>query len=312
MHSPTDVELTRLLHQWTGGEAPRLLGRGMEGAVYEIGQERIAKVWFDGSEAALQRVRVFYDALAGKPLRIAVPRIHEVHLIEGRCVTVEQRLAGRTMTEARKEGRLTLDEARSAFVDVLAQLGASGPLPEARKLSVLDETMPLYEADDAFPDALYALATRRVARFRQVLDPAVEDLDRKLDALQDRLRDVDSGRRSVVHGDMIPGNILVNDAGGPAAVLDWGFLTTEGDPVFDASVAASIFDMYGEQALATERGLYAQIEERLGYPRQALLVYRAAYSLITANAYDAEGGDGHFAWCVAALNRPDVVRALLG
>ncbi|MEU1394824.1 hypothetical protein ABZ403_01955 [Micromonospora zamorensis] len=74
MHSPTDVDLTRLLHQWTGGEAPRLLGRGMEGAVYEIGQERVAKVRFDGSGATLQRVRVFYDALAGKPLRSTDPR----------------------------------------------------------------------------------------------------------------------------------------------------------------------------------------------------------------------------------------------
>lgn len=312
MHPPIDVELTRLLHRWTGGAAPRLLGRGMEGVVYEIDQDRVAKVWFDGSQAALQRVRVLYDALATRPLRLAVPRIHEVHLIEDRCVTIEQRLTGTTMAEELEKGRLTLDEARAQFIDVLAQLAATGPLPEARKLSVLDEAMPLYEAADDFPDALHALATRRVARFRQVLDPAVEDLGAKLDALRDRLRDVDSGRRSVVHGDMILGNILVNDVGSPTAVLDWGFFTTEGDPVFDASVAASIFDMYGEQALDTERGLYAQIEERLGYQRQALLVYRAAYSLITANAYDAEGRDGHFAWCVAALNRPDVVRALLG
>ncbi|MFE4499758.1 hypothetical protein ACFRFQ_07820 [Rhodococcus sp. NPDC056743] len=41
-------------------------------------------------------------------------------------------------------------------------------------------------------------------------------------------------------------------------------------------------------------------------------MYRAAYSLITVNAYDADGSDGHFAWCVAALNRPGVARALLG
>lgn len=54
-----------------------------------------------------------------------------------------------------------------------------------------------------------------------------------------------------------------------------GRLTTEGDPAFDAAVAA-------------------------------------AYSLITANAYDPAGRDGHFAWCVTALNRADITRALLG
>ncbi|MET8307132.1 phosphotransferase [Micromonospora sp. NPDC005173] len=312
MDYPTSDEVVRLLHRWTGEADPRLLGRGMEGLVYEIDQERVAKVWFGQSEVSLQRTRVFYGALAGKPFEFAVPRIHEVHVIEDRCVTIEQRLAGTTMTDQLEAGRISVDEARSAFVDVLAQLAGSGPLPEGRALSVMDEDVSLYDAEDDFPEAVHALVKRRVARFRPVLDPAVEDLDKKLNALQDRLRDVDSGRRSVVHGDMILGNILVNDAGGPTAVLDWGFLTTEGDPVFDASVAASIFDMYGEHALDTELGLYAHIEKRLGYEREALLVYRAAYSLITANAYDAQGSDGHFAWCVAALNRPDVVRALVG
>jgi hypothetical protein len=89
-------------------------------------------------------------------------------------------------------------------------------------------------------------------------------------------------------------------------------LTTEGDPVFEAAVAVSIFNMYGGDALETELGLSDLIEERLGHDRDAMLVYRAAYSLITVNAYDPDGKDGHFAWSAAALNRPDVTKALLG
>ncbi|MEV4950313.1 phosphotransferase [Streptomyces sp. NPDC053755] len=312
MHVPTHDDATRLLHRWTGGAEPRLLGQGMEGLVYEIDQDRVAKIWFGESEAALRRTREFYDALAGSPFAFAVPGIQEIQVVEGRCVTIERRLAGTTMADHLEAGRMTGDEARSAFVDVLAQLAASGPLPEGRALSVMDEEVSLYDAAEDFPQALHALAERRAERFRDVLAPAVEDLDKKLDALRTRLREIDSGRRSVIHGDLILGNILVDDAGTPTAVLDWGFFSTEGDPVFDAAVAASIFDMYGEHALETELDLYGRIEERLGHEREALLVYRAAYSLITANAYDAEGKDGHFAWCAAALNRPDVVRALLG
>ncbi|MEJ3742628.1 hypothetical protein WEI85_04950 [Actinomycetes bacterium KLBMP 9797] len=52
--------------------------------------------------------------------------------------------------------------------------------------------------------------------------------------------------------------------------------------------------------------------ERMGYDPTAMLVYRAAYSLITANADDPAGKDGHFAWCAAALNRRDITTALLG
>jgi hypothetical protein len=82
--------------------------------------------------------------------------------------------------------------------------------------------------------------------------------------------------------------------------------------VFEAAVAGSIFDMYGDDARHTEMTMYDLIQESLGYDRDALLVYRAAYSLITANAYDPAGNDGHFAWCAAALNRADVRSALTG
>ncbi|MEU8301073.1 hypothetical protein AB0C04_27760 [Micromonospora sp. NPDC048909] len=50
----------------------------------------------------------------------------------------------------------------------------------------------------------------------------------------------------------------------------------------------------------------------MGYDQATMLVYRAAYSLISANAYDPTGQDGHFAWCVAAPNGADVAKALLG
>ncbi|MHA4854426.1 phosphotransferase family protein [Rhodococcus sp. MSC1_016] len=311
MNRPSHDEATRILYRWTGGADPRLLGQGMEGVVYEIDHDRVAKIWFGESEASLQRDRVFYNTLAGKSFQFSIPRIHEVHVVEGLCVTIEQRLAGTNITNHLEAGRTSLDEARSTCVDVLAELAGSGPLPEGRLLSVMDEDISLYDAAEDFPEALGALAERRLARFRQVLDPAVEELDKKIDALRGRLREIDSGQRSLIHGDLIPDNILVNDNGAASAVLDWGFFTTEGDPVFDAAVAASIFDMYSESALDTELGLYTQIEERLGYQREALLVYRAAYSLITANVYDAGGRDGHFAWCVASLNRPDVVQAVL-
>jgi aminoglycoside phosphotransferase (APT) family kinase protein len=312
MNRPSHDEAVRILSGLTGGAEPRLLGQGMEGAVYTIDHARIAKIWVGESEMSLQQDRTFYDTLAVKSFRFATPRILEVHLIENRCVTIEQRLPGTTMSHHLRSGRITLDRARSTFVDVLADLAASGPLPAARVLPVMDEHIMHYHAAQNFPEALGALVQRRVGRFRQVLDSAVEALDAEVDALRGRLYEIDTGDRTVIHGDLTLDNILTNDDGALTAVLDWGFFTTEGDPAFDAAVAASIFDMYGESALDTELGLYTEIEERLGYSREALLVYRAAYSLITANAYDADGNDGHFAWCVAALNRPDVARALIG
>ena len=89
-------------------------------------------------------------------------------------------------------------------------------------------------------------------------------------------------------------------------MLDFGFLTTVGDPAFDAAVAASIFDMYGPDARATE----ARLDARLDVDPERAAVYRAAYAIVTATCFSSTGEDGHFAWCVAMLRRADVLAAL--
>jgi len=41
-----------------------------------------------------------------------------------------------------------------------------------------------------------------------------------------------------------------------------------------------------------------------------LLIYQASYAVATANAFTADGSDGHFAWCLSQLRRPDIAKAL--
>lgn len=306
-----DEQARRLLARWVAPPTvPAVVGEGMEGVVYALDEQRVAKVWFTASPEALRRTSRFQAALAAAPFTFSTPRILEVAAVDGHSVTIEQRLGGTPLTVLRDRGAVGATQA--IFVDVLAELAAGGPLPEARDLPVLGEPVPFQPGATDFPVALAALLARRVQRSRDVLDAAVPDLARYLEVLPVRLGEVDSGRRTVVHGDLILANILVDEDARPAAVLDWGFLTAEGDPAFDAAVAAAIFDMYGDDALRTELALHDRLVERLGHDRGALLVYRAAYSLITATAYDPAGRDGHFAWCVRALARPDVRAAVFG
>ncbi|MFC5923065.1 phosphotransferase [Micromonospora vulcania] len=312
MSRVSDDQAARVLRRWIGTAVPKLLGEGMEGAVYEIDDSRVAKIWFAGSVESSRRTATFYQALDAKPFVFRVPRIVQVEAVEDRVVTIERRLTGTTLAAALTAGAVRHADAYAIFVDVVAALAAGGGLAAARELPVLGEASPLFAAGEDFPVALARLAGRRVERFRPVLSRAVDDFEQKAGALASRLLAVDSGRRAVVHGDLVPGNVLVDASGQPSAVLDWGFLTTEGDPAFDAAIAAAIFDMYGPDAPRVEHDLLALIEARMDYDHTALLVYRAAYSLITATAYDPTGQDGHFVWCASALNRPDVTRALLG
>lgn len=99
------------------------------------------------------------------------------------------------------------------------------------------------------------------------------------------------------------GNILVDEQARPVAVLDFGFLTTAGDPRFDAAIAAAVMNMYGPHAPAIAAALTARLAHDLGYPADALLTYQAAYAVATSNAFTSDGSDGHFAWCIGQLRR---------
>ncbi len=305
----SDSEAARLLQPWNV-DRPELVGEGMEGAVYLLGPDQVAKIWFAHEARVVRSMKDFYDALAAKNLPFATPRIAEVREEGGHTVSVERRIEGVVVQAALDAGEISRDRAMDMVVAVLAELAGSGGLPEARTLGVLGDVGPLWPPGGDFTAGLVDLARRRAKQFGGVLAAAVDDFDRKTEALLARIPEVDSGARTVIHGDLVLPNLLTTDLASVHAVLDWGFLTTEGDPAFDAAVAAAIFDMYGPDALKTELALYEQLEEALGYARADLLVYRAAYSLITANAYDPLGRDGHFAWCAAALNRPDVVAAI--
>ncbi|ASO21670.1 hypothetical protein FHR81_003316 [Actinoalloteichus hoggarensis] len=64
--------------------------------------------------------------------------------------------------------------------------------------------------------------------------------------------------------------------------------------------------MYGPRAAEYDDVLLRRFVTRSGHSRELLLLYRAAYAVLGANSYAADGTDGHFAWCAAVLARPDV------
>ncbi|MDQ4051689.1 MAG: phosphotransferase [Actinomycetota bacterium] len=137
-------------------------------------------------------------------------------------------------------------------------------------------------------------------------------LDDYVAAVVGRVRELSKAPAGLVHGDLVPGNILMVDDV-PAALLVFGFRSTVGDPAFDAAVAASVFDMYGPDAEQAEAAVDRAVEARRGRERERVICfcYRAAYAVLTANCFSDAGSDGHFEWCLRILRRPEV-RDVLG
>jgi len=285
----------------------------MEGTVIDLGDDLVAKIWHTRTAGELEVLRSFYEAVAGAVLPFQTPRIRSVLGFEGRSATVEDRLTGRPLRPApdtgTKPGVISDDEA-ACVADVLTSLAGVGVTAEMGVLPPLEGEPPFPTETTPFTHSLADLVERRVAKFRGPLLARCHALDHVAEAVVGRLRALKPGTSGLVHGDLVPANILVDDAARPLAVLDFGFLTTIGDPAFDAAVTASIYDMYGPNAAGAEAVLEASIADRFGYEPERLSLYRAAYALVTSNVFSASGSDGHFEWCMRMLERPRVLGTL--
>ena len=113
------------------------------------------------------------------------------------------------------------------------------------------------------------------------------------------------------HGEVCPENVLVDEDCRLSAVLDRGSSTMLADPVLEMALTSGFFDMYGPHALRTDQRLTDLFVEAFGARRGDVLRFKAVYALIGANAYSGTA-DGHFQWCAAVLERPDVRAAVLG
>ena len=287
------------------------LAAGVEGAIYRLGDGTVAKVWGRRREPELVRTQNFYADVARAGLPFATPEILRVEEVNGAAVTFERELHGeplqkRLAFEDRELDPLAVD----CLVEVVRALAGVPGTDSMRQLPVLDEDRPFWAGTDDFPAALIALLERRVARFSELLRAHVPDFDRRYARILEKLTALDRVPATVIHGDLFGENILVDEAVHPTAVLDFGFLSTAGDPRLDASISAVIMNMYGPHAPAIARALTDRLAAELGYPVEALLIYRAAYAVATSNVFTTDGSDGHFPWCVAQLARAEVTAAL--
>lgn len=300
-----------LEHFRSEGHDPQPLAAGVEGAIYDLGRGLVAKVWRERGAAELAPMQAFYADVAAAGLPFETPEILAVKQVEGTSVTYERRLPGEPL-----DRRLSLDDAGAdpaaarCVTEVLRALAAVPATAAMRRLAVLDEDRPLWEGAATFRAALLALLRRRADRFGPVIRRHLPDFDLRYARLQDRLAALSACPDTVVHGDLVTGNILVDEQARPLAVLDFGFLATAGDPRLDAAIAACVLNMYGPHAPAITDALTAQLAGDLGYPVEVLLTYQAAYAVATSNAFASDGSDGHFPWCIRQLRRPDVADAL--
>jgi aminoglycoside phosphotransferase (APT) family kinase protein len=288
-----------------GHDRVRRLGHGMEGTVFSLGDGMVAKVWSHRSAAELEPVRAFYAELRAADPAVRTPYVLSVEDVGGTAVSVEEHLDGALLQEripadAGHLPRVAVD-AVGRCLEALRDVPAT---PASRALPVLGEPRPFRTAGDTFTAALLDLVERRVAAAEGPMVAAVPDLARRCGLLRDRLAELAPVADTVLHGDLFGKNVLVDAFGEPTAMLDFGFLTTAGDPRLDAAITSGVMDMYGAHADDITAATTDRLADRLGYDRDVLVLYRAAYAAVTCTLFGDGPHDGHFRWCVRRLLEP--------
>ena len=292
-----------------GHPGARRIGAGAEGTVYRLGGGLVAKVWSARPPAGLDLTRRVYADIARHRPPFATPEIVAVAEHDGVPVTYERELPG-TAVHGDSAHEPFAEELparhRRVLLDVLRGLASVPGTDAMRELAVQGDDRPLWRGHDRFPDALAALVVRAVRRNGAALAIRVPGLAAGVERTVAALRSLPDAPVTVVHGDLVPPNIHVDGGGRVAAVLDFGFYTTAGDPAFEAAVAAAIWDMYGPYAAAHTAELTGTLAAELGYPPAVLSAYQAAYALTTYDLFGMGEDDGHHRWCAALLSRNGV------
>lgn len=294
-------KLTRL-----GLKDARHLASGMEGHVFRVGDHNVAKVWLYKPLSEVESPRHFYNLLQTLSLPFRTPQIVEARDVGGTVVSLERELTGTPLRNL--IGETDLEPPKLAFEAVLNVLGAlknsfaGGDSP----LAVLGVTPSRRARLDGPASVLLEVADQKVRRYGDRLRRSVPDFDRIYSRTAHHLQNLPAIGGQAVHGDLCPENILLDEEGKVAAVLDWGLLSLLGDSALDASVACGVYDMYGPHHRQLGDAFRSACQARLGYSRERLLLYRALYAIVSSNAYAEDERGGHFAWCVENLLRDDL------
>ncbi|WP_097215232.1 MULTISPECIES: phosphotransferase family protein [unclassified Streptomyces] len=287
-----------------GYPGARRLASGMEGTVYRLRDGTVAKVWTGRAPENFDLTRRLYADIARHPLPFGTPRILDAEEYDGVLVSYELELGGRPLRsdgDGRRPARDLPRRETDALLTVLRALASVPGSEVMRRLVVQGDDRPLWQGHSRFSDALAALVERAVGRNRDALAAQVPQLAGVVSRTAASLRALPDRPESVVHGDLVPPNIHLDEGGHPVAVLDFGFCTTAGDPAFEAAVTAAVWDMYGPDAAHHTAELTRLFARELGHAEEVLDLYRKAYALITYDLFGTGPHDGHFRWCAALL-----------
>lgn len=303
-HHMSPDHATALLRRY-GLTPADLIGQGMEASVYAYGPVKVLKL-YDATTTLehLERLQAFYDGVDTSGLPYSLPQIYEITPVEDAVIVIEKRLHGRPLSSLLPQlSGAGLDRAMRTYLAATLALQTIKPLSMPEHYKLFDQEGSSTVTDGNWHAFLGTYIRQQVEQVGSYLVHDVSDWTAKVERLLASLKHPYHGPYHLAHGDIFPGNVLVDDQLQVTALLDWGLMTMWGDPLWDVATGWAFFDMYDALRMDLRRRYLQVVLANFGeHVRSKLYHYVLIYSIVSANAYSSQCADGHYQWCVQNLN----------
>ena len=209
-----------------------ILGSGWESTIYALRTTQILRIPRPeaGSEDQVRARAAFTASLP--PLPFAVPFVREISRIDGQLYVIEDRIAGQSMAallpKLSGERRATALRAYLAAAEAMSAAAAPG---EAFGDLLLDQPRRCDKWSD------YLTARVRKAAADDMLAAAIPGLAGIVERFTARLEAIPDPASCIVHGDIWPPNVMMNDDLQVTGLIDFSFTTRIGDHIMDLAGA---------------------------------------------------------------------------
>jgi len=256
----------------------------------------------------LQDLQWFYDNLDASSVSFSLPQIYRIQQYENLIGVIERRIDGHPMSELLPS--YDSEEVRTRYVT------SSADLALVRILKPLDRYM-LFDIDHVSSMSigdwnlfLRFLLQRKLQNVKAHLESDVLHFRSRVDKLLNCLLTSYTGPIGIIHGDLYPGNILVNDEKRVSGVIDFGTFSMVGDPLFDVATSWAFYNMYGSDRVATRKELLETVVARHGRGVTPVLYrYLLAFAILSCDLYPETTcsirDTGHYQWAIEILRDGD-------
>lgn len=288
--SLTDPVRHRAVLGHLGIASPVLLGKGMEGYVYDFSEDQVVKIWIQLliTDKQLTERKELLERIGQHSFSFAMPRILDLGTFENLMYSVESKLVG---TRADHLYSSANDETRQLFLDQYF-----GILPQLQQVQMHDEYGDLLSGwftktqSENWRTVLFEKLEKTRHKCQESPDHDIGNLDRLFEQFYaDELPTVpEHPDKTLVHGDLFLENVLVSDDGQITALLDFSNLSLVGDHLLD--VASLIYSPTLSEGVDQDAEDYLLSLARQQYDQHIDLirVYHLYYCLLFINCQTYE------------------------